>query len=52
MAKRERSNALMIMLTEEEKAVVRAKADKQGMTMSSYARFILLADAKEAEQNG
>lgn len=53
MAKRERNGALMVMLTTTEKAIIRAKADAQGMTMSSYARWVLLQSAKkETDQNG
>lgn len=53
MAKRERTGALVVMLTAAEKAIVRAKADAHGMTMSSYARWVLLAgDKKEATQDG
>lgn len=53
MAKRERNGALVVMLTESEKLIVRQEADVHGMTMSSYARWVLLKDAKkEGDQDG
>lgn len=39
---RKRSNALMIMLSDAEKAKISQIAEQHGMTMSAYARMILL----------
>ena len=53
MAKRERNGALVVMLTESEKSTVRGEAEAHGMTMSSYARWVLLKGAnREGEQDG
>lgn len=41
----ERKNTLMVMLTDEEKAIIKSKAKELGMTMSSYARFATMLDA-------
>lgn len=44
---RTRLHTLMIKLDEREKEIIRKKADECGMTMSGYARLILLADSKK-----
>lgn len=50
---RNRKTALMVMLSDDEKEKIKSKANAQGMTMSSYARWMLLAgEKKEATQNG
>lgn len=50
---RNRKTALMVMLSDVEKEKIKSKANAQGMTMSSYARWVLLAgEKKEAKQNG
>lgn len=50
---RNRKTALMVMLSDDEKEKIKSKANAQGMTMSSYARWMLLAgEKKEAKQNG
>lgn len=43
---RKRADALMIMLTEAEKAEVVRAAEAKGMTMSTYARTLLLSNAR------
>ena len=48
-----RKAALMVMLSDDEKEKIKLNANAQGMTMSSYARWMLLAgEKKEATQNG
>ena len=44
---RKRLHTLMVKLDEREKELIRQKADESGMTMSSYARVVLLADSKK-----
>lgn len=50
---RNRKTALMVMLSDVEKEKIKSKANAQGMTMSSYARWVLLAgEKKEDTQDG
>jgi hypothetical protein len=43
----------MVMLSDGEKEKIKSKANAQGMTMSSYARWVLLVgEKKEATQDG
>lgn len=44
MAERVREATLMIMLTVAEKEKIREAAERRGMTMSTYARVMLLGD--------
>ena len=44
---RNRHQTLMVMLDENEKAFIRQNAEAMGMTMSSYARFMLLLGMKK-----
>ena len=48
-----RKTALMVMLSDDEKKKIKSNANAQGMTMSSYARWVLLAgEKKETTQDG
>lgn len=38
----------MVMLSEKEKSLVAKEAEARGMTMSAYARYVLLQEAKHA----
>ena len=50
---RNRKTALMVMLSDVEKEKIKLKANAQGMTMSSYARWVLLeGEKKEDTQDG
>lgn len=42
-----RETSFMMTLTKKEKELIRAKAVANGMTMSAYARFILLKENKD-----
>jgi hypothetical protein len=50
MAKRKRKEFLMVALTEEEKAKIKADSDNMDMTMSEYCRAVLIGVEKKVPQ--
>ena len=42
-----RNNYIMVKLNENENSIIRAEAEKAGMTISSWVRFILINSARK-----
>jgi len=49
VANRKRDESFMIKLDPREKEAIKKRAESMGMTMSAYARFILLQDVRVEE---